>query len=144
MKIDIPKEIIECWGSYKHKFNPPKKNSWDADLRILGSVLYWTIPEEVIWLYSTNNSEDGYDGSQTQIGVTKEGKVVWGFFSHCSCYDYESYEGEFKELSEDNLVHTEKYYHMENVNTDVLIILKDRLKQISEIGLKDNEEEKGK
>ena len=144
MELKIPKKIVEYWSSYKHKFNPKGKYEWNPTSEILGNVLHWTLPEEVLWLYATNNSE-GYDGSQTQIGVTKEGKVVWGYFSHCSCYGYEDYKGEFKELNEDNLIHTEKYYEMENIEKEVLVILKDRLKQISKIGLKDNlKSEEGK
>jgi hypothetical protein len=144
MEIIIPKKIIECWSSYKNKFNKKSKNTWESSSDILVNNLYWVVPEEVIWLYATNNEEDYDDCSQTQIGVTKEGKIVWGFFSHCSCYGYEDYKGDFEELKEDNLIHTEKYYEMENVDKNVLKLLKDRLNEISKIGLKDIKEVKAK
>lgn len=136
MKIKVSKEIMDYWDCYKSKFNPKGRCT---ESNILGHVLHWTIPKEVLWLYATNNEED-YEGSQTQIGIKKDGTVVWGFFSHCSCYGYEEYEGEFEELKEDNLIHTEKYYEMKNVDKEILKILKERLKQISKIGLKEDGE----
>jgi len=78
-------------------------------------------------LYSTSRTED-YEGSQTQIGIDKEGKLMWGYFSHCSCYGYEDYNGDYKEF-EDN-EDTFKMYEMNEVPKEILIILKGRIKEI--------------
>ena len=54
---------------------------------------HWNVPSDVLWLDYTSN-EEGYDGSQTQIGIKQDGTIVWGYFSHCSCYGYEDYRGQ--------------------------------------------------
>lgn len=136
MKLKIPEKITDYWGSYKHKFNPTPKNYYDENIFPIIGKLWWVIPEEVLWLYATYN-EEGYDGSQTQFGIKKDGTIVWGFFSHCSCYGYEDYKGEFTELAEENMIHTKKTYELENVDFEVLEIIKKRIKDISKVGLKE-------
>lgn len=41
----------------------------------------------------TNNVE-GYEGSQTQLGICKDGTIRWEYQSHCSCNSYEDSEGD--------------------------------------------------
>ena len=137
MKIKISKKISEYFSSYKSKFNRKNKYDWasEVDEPVIGQI-WWTVPDEVLWLYATNNSE-GYEGSQTQIGIKKDGTLVWGYFSHCSCYNYSSYKGEVKELTEDNLIHTQKYYELEKIDIGAMDLIKKRIKQINKIGLKD-------
>jgi len=136
MKIKIPKKITDYWESYKNKFNKVG-DTYDDKLNPQPiNKLWWIVPEEVLWLYTTNNGE-GYEGSQTQFGIKKDGTIVWGFFSHCSCYGYEDYRGEITELTDENEIHTRKTYELENVDENVLYVLKQRLKEISKIGLKD-------
>jgi hypothetical protein len=136
MIIKIPKSIQEYFSSYKNKFNKNEKDSnYDYTQNVIGK-LFWICPDNVLWLYSTDNKED-YEGHQTQIGITREGKVVWGFFSHCSCYGYEDYKREFEELKEENDIHTEKVYELKDVDKDILKIINYRIKQIVKIGLKD-------
>ena len=136
MKIKIPKKITDYWESYKNKFNKVG-DTYDDKLNPQPiNKLWWIVPEEVLWLYTTNNGE-GYEGSQTQFGIKKDGTIVWGFFSHCSCYGYEDYRGEITELTDENEIHTRKTYELENVDENVLYVLKQGLKEISKIGLKD-------
>lgn len=43
---------------------------------------------EVIWLLSREDGTAGsYETSQERFGITKEGKIIWGFSSGCSCWD---------------------------------------------------------
>jgi len=136
MKIDISNELKSFWSSYKHKYNSEVNvYSLEQNLPIVGR-LYWIIPDDVIWLYATNNEED-YEGSQTQIGIKKDGTIVWGYFSHCSCYGYEDYKGEIEELTEENLIHTQKTYELENVDNNILNIIKSRIEEMIQRGLKD-------
>ena len=141
MKIDIPKEIQDYFSSYKNKYNHKNKNSWEDSISLIVGKLWWTVPDEVLWLYSTNN-EEGYEGSQTQFGIKKDGTVVWGYFSHCSCYGYEDYKGEITELNDENEIHTRKTYELKEVDQNLLIIIENKLKQISKLGLKDITEDK--
>ena len=48
---------------------------------------HWNNPN-LIWLLTTNN-EEGWEGSQTQIGMTRDARLVWEYQSHCSCDSYE-------------------------------------------------------
>lgn len=137
MKISLPKNIQTHFKAYKNKYNETSDTIGNScEDKILGH-LWWTIPEEVLWLYATQDGEDSYDGSETQVGVKKDGTVVWGYFSHCSCYGYEGYAGDYKELSEENLVHTQKIYELTKVDSEVLSLIKERLKLISKQGLVD-------
>lgn len=137
MKIKIPKKITNYWSSYKEKFNTYGYNWQDKINSTPIGKLWWIVPKDVLWLYSTQN-EECYEGSQTQFGVKKDGTIVWGYFSHCSCYGYEDYEGEVNELNDENEIHTRKTYELNNVDSGVLLVMKQRLKEISKIGLKDD------
>lgn len=142
MKLKIPKKIQDYFSSFKHKFNTKSVSEYssEVDVSIIGH-LYWTIPENVLWLYATNN-EEGYDGSQTQFGIKQDGTIVWGYFSHCSCYGYEDYNGEISYLKDENDIHTRKTYELENVDDRVVEIMKERLKEINKIGIKDTNTQK--
>ncbi len=131
MKIKINKKIIESWEMYINGFNRPR----DSKENLIIGNLWWTIPDDILWLYATQNDE-GYDGSQTQFGVRKDGTIVWAYFSHCSCYGYEDYKGEVNELSDKNEIHTQKTYELKEVDSGVLAIMKQRLTEISKFGLK--------
>lgn len=126
MRLKLPKKLTECFSSYKYKFNL-------SGLSALGKM-WWQKPDDVIWLYSTDN-EEGYEGSQTQFGILKDGTVVWGFFSHCSCFGYEAYDGKHKEFNGTDEDY--KQYELEKVPKDVLDILKQKIKDMIRIGIKE-------
>lgn len=53
--------------------------------------------KDLVWVYLTSNEEDNeedYEGSQTQLGVTRDGRVLYEFQSHCSCNGYENSHGD--------------------------------------------------
>ena len=128
MKLKITKKFKDNFEKIKLKYNGDiSKGYFEWGNIKLPIKLTWGIPQEVIWLYSTSRTED-YEGSQTQIGIDKEGKLMWGYFSHCSCYGYEDYNGDYKEF-EDN-EDTFKMYEMNEVPKEILIILKGRIKEI--------------
>ena len=136
IKIKISKKISENFEAYVNKFNRINPNSYSSDCEneFVGK-LEWTNPNDVLWLYCTEN-EEGYEGNQTQIGVQKDGTIVWSYYSHCSCYGYENFDGEFKPYEETD-DHTQKNFKMEGVEPNILKIIKERLKRISKRGLKD-------
>jgi len=90
--------------------------------------LYWTNPSNVLWLWSTDNQE-GYEGSQTQIGINKKGKFVWGYFSHCSCFGYEDYTGETNSFPPKDF----KSYEFESIDKDINVILDHRLNLVAKV-----------
>jgi hypothetical protein len=43
---------------------------------------------QVIWLLDQEDGTAGsYETSQERIGMTRKGKIIWGFSSGCSCWD---------------------------------------------------------
>lgn len=73
------------------------KISWEEKIvRFIDNVAkipedFWIQSEkgnEVVWLMSREDGTAGsYETSQERFGITKEGKVIWGFSSGCSCWD---------------------------------------------------------
>lgn len=46
------------------------------------------IKRDTIWLVSRDDGTAGdYETSQERFGVTKDGKIIWGFSSGCSCWN---------------------------------------------------------
>ena len=130
MKIKLTKKFVSYFEKYKAIYNHPEKDCYDLSnkpIPIVGTLI-WNKPIDVLWLYATGNEED-YEGSQTQIGIKKDGTVVWGYFSHCSCYGYENYEGDYKEFEDKE--DTFKMYEMEGVDKAILAIIQARIKEIA-------------
>lgn len=45
-------------------------------------------PRDTLWLLSREDGTAGsYETSQERFGITKDGKIIWGFSSGCSCWD---------------------------------------------------------
>jgi len=128
MKIKLSKKFVANFEKYKLEFNQFGKDIYDIKEKSIVGKLTWNKPVEILWLYSTSREED-YEGSQTQIGIKKDGTIVWGFFSHCSCYGYEDYEGDYKEFEDKE--ETFKSYEMEEVDKNILDIIKARIKEMS-------------
>lgn len=81
-------KAVNNWENIKKKHFPfEKKGDYSAEFDSSIGHIHWNNPN-VIWVLSTMN-EEGYEGSQTQIGLTKDGKLVWEYQSHCSCNSYE-------------------------------------------------------
>lgn len=131
MKLELTKEKLkylqENFESIKNKYNNgPSENGYPEADTPFGHIWFYK-PDNVLWLYYTENTED-YEGSQTQIGIKSDGTIVWGYFSHCSCYGYEDYNGEVQEFvgNPDSF----KMYEMEGVESDVLKRLNDNFNKI--------------
>lgn len=79
-------EVVKNWDSIKTK-QVIKKEDYGSGFESPIGNIYWDNPK-LIFVLVTNNQED-YEGSQTQIGITKERKLRWEYQSHCSCNGYE-------------------------------------------------------
>ena len=42
--------------------------------------LWRNTPDDVLWLSASQHSEEIYRGSQSQMGIKKDGAVVWGYY----------------------------------------------------------------
>lgn len=104
--------IAKDWERFKKiQENPKFQGDGPNEL----GIRVWWENSEMVWVFSTNN-EEGYEGSQTMLGVTKEGKVYWSYQSHCSCngYEAESDLTNSKQFTEP----TEKIYELQTVPED--------------------------
>lgn len=128
MKFALPPVISECFDAYRNKFNARSK--YDGNNLVVGRL--WWKTEKVLWLYATSN-EESYEGSQTQIGILKDGTVVWGYQSHCSCNGYE----DDKKFNPYDPSLSEKTYELEKVDPSLFLIIQERIDLIKASGLKD-------
>lgn len=78
-------KLVKRWDEIKLK-EKIKSKDWGSNFTSPIGNLFWDNPA-VIWVFVTHNPED-YEGSQTQIGITKDGKIMWEYQSHCSCDGY--------------------------------------------------------
>lgn len=129
MKLEVNNQMRKEWDNLKSRFNdfPQNKDNYNIKSELKWKF-WWTNPQEVLWLWATDNEED-YEGSQTQFGVTKDGTVVWAFFSHNSCFYYDEYEGNSKKFDK----HDFKSYELEEVPKNILIKLKKRIELVKNI-----------
>ena len=81
-------EVVKNWDKIQMKFFVGKRENEYDELKTPIGEIYWD-NLNLIWVLTTSNGED-YDGSQTQIGINKEGKLKWEYQSHCSCDGYET------------------------------------------------------
>lgn len=89
---------------------------------MIGS-LYWDNPN-CLWILATSN-EEGYEGNQTQLGLTKERKIVWEYQSHCSCNEYENSSDPLEEFDFEK-----KSYELNEIPIDWEKIVCENLKKI--------------
>lgn len=86
------KKAVKNWEALRKDFSKPTSSSYVADTESKIGILHWDNPN-LLWVLITNNDE-GYEGSQTQIGLAKDGRLMWEYQSHCSCNGYEHSSGE--------------------------------------------------
>ena len=95
LQLDTEKLIakaVKNWDKLK-RLGVPKKESY-SNYTITETPIgttHWDNPN-LLWLYITSSEEGYYEGSQSQIGLTKDGKLVYQFQSHCSYNSYEDNE----------------------------------------------------
>lgn len=88
MKEEIEKlikRVCKKWDFYKSKEEKSKESYSDyTEVKTLnGYTTAWENPN-LLWLL-VNIDGGGYDGYGTQIGLTKDGRIMWEYQSHCSC-----------------------------------------------------------
>ncbi len=88
MKEEIEKlikKVCKKWDFYKSK-EIPTKDSWSEYTQtktLNGYTSAWDNPS-ILWLM-VNVDGSGYEESGNQVGITKDGRIVWEYQSHCSC-----------------------------------------------------------
>lgn len=87
------KKLVRNWERVRAYFSQlPKKEDWLNDRESVIGHLWWDNPD-LVWVLITDK-EESYEGSQAQIGITKDGRIMWEYQSHCSCNSYEDSTGE--------------------------------------------------
>lgn len=77
------KKVCKNWDKYKAK--EVKDGGYGStEVKTLnGTTTSWD-NENLLWLM-VNIDGGGYEESGNQVGLTKDGKIVWEYQSHCSC-----------------------------------------------------------
>lgn len=79
-------KVVKNWDSIRSNFMVSKDDYGSGGTTKIGEI-WWDNPK-LIWILVTKK-EENYEGSQSQVGIAKDGKLYWEFQSHCSCDDYE-------------------------------------------------------
>ena len=106
-------KLVKNWDKVRASYITKKEEYGSGRESKIGS-LWWDNPN-VIFVLVTGNEEE-YEGSQTQIGVTKDGKLKWEYQSHCSCNDYEDSDGIGEDFPPADM--TKKIYELNDVPLD--------------------------
>lgn len=83
---ELIKKVCEKWDFYKSKEVGSKEYdtaSYTNIKTLNGYDTAWDNPN-LLWLM-VEISDGSYDGSGTQVGLTKDGRIMWEYQSHCSC-----------------------------------------------------------
>lgn len=94
MKQEIEKlikKVCKKWDFYKSKEVIVTDNAgsdWgSSEVKTLnGYTTSWN-NKNLIWLM-VNVDGSGYDESGNQVGLSRDGKIVWEYQSHCSCNSF--------------------------------------------------------
>ena len=72
----------------------------------------------LLWILVTgDDNEDSYSGSTTQVGLSKDGRILWEYQSHCSCDGYENSDS-LPDNDFPNDMLTKKSYELEMLPED--------------------------
>lgn len=119
-------ELLLRWEEVKNSYIL-KKDEYGSEREMKIGEIWWDNPN-VIWVLVTGNDE-GYEGSQTQVGLTKDGRLLWEYQSHCSCNYYEDsseIEAEFLTAIQD----TKKSYELGSIPLDWETKIAENIKQL--------------
>jgi len=93
-------KLVKNWDAIRASFIISKEDYGSQAETKIGRI-WWDNPK-LIWILSTKKEED-YEGSQSQVGVAKDGTLRWEYQSHCSCDDYEDTSELPAQFTEDSL-----------------------------------------
>lgn len=85
----LKKKVCKKWDFYKSKEQIIETgNDWGgSEVKTLnGYTTSWNNPN-LLWLL-VNVDGSGYEESGNQVGINKDGKIVWEYQSHCSCNSF--------------------------------------------------------
>ncbi len=124
MKVDTPVDFDLIFQELREKYNKVCEANYEKGTNPIIGELAWNAPENVLWL-KADIREDSYEGEADQFGIKIDGTIVWGYFSHCSCYYYEDYDGTYESIA--------KYYKQYKIESPKLKVeLQDILNNIVE------------
>lgn len=130
---ELIKRVCERWDFYKSKESSEKGEYSDNSRTktLNGYTTAWNNPN-LLWLL-VDIEEGGYEGSGSQVGLTKDGKLKWEYQSHCSCDDFADTngygDGELALDAKDEV----KSYELSKLPTEWQKIVKVNLEEILKI-----------
>lgn len=94
------KKVVRKFDKIRAGFVTKKEEYGSESDSLIGHI--WWDNHELVWIFATDK-EEGYEGSQSQVGVDCDGKLRWEYQSHCSCNSYEDTNGLPAQFTQDTL-----------------------------------------
>lgn len=121
-------KLVENWDFIKEK-QVAKKPKYGSECEtVIGGKLWWNNPNLIFVLVT--DQEEGYEGSQAQIGISKDGKIRWEYQSHCSCNGYENSEDKGEEFLPEL---SKKSYELNSIPLDWETQIQENIKKLLEL-----------
>lgn len=117
-------KLVANWDKVKQK-QVLKKEDYGSERETVIGKLWWDNPDLIFVLVT--DQEEGYDSSQAQIGITRDGKIRWEYQSHCSCNSYEDSTGEQEDFLSEL---TKKSYELNGIPLDWEKQIVDNIKKL--------------
>lgn len=118
MNKDLEKLAIKIGKNFDQAkaTEKPDNNSYSGTSlkTVFGDIMSWNNPNLVWILCSVTGG--GYEESGSQLGITRSGKIVFEYQSHCSCNSFEDSHGQ----GDGDLFHelTKKTYEVSSLPKD--------------------------
>lgn len=128
---NLIKKVCEKWDFYKSKEvgeKPYESSDYTAVTTLNGYTTAWDNPN-ILWLL-VNVEGSGYEEYGNQVGLTKDGKIVWEYQSHCSCNGFGDSAGHGDGELCLGCEEKPKRYELNNLPKDWEKIIKVNLEQI--------------
>jgi len=93
-------KVVKNWNKIRNNFIVEKAEYGAGGKTKIGEI-WWDNPN-LIWIF-VSDKDEGYEGSQSQVGITKDGVLRWEYQSHCSCNSYEDSADLPEQFTQDTL-----------------------------------------
>jgi len=108
-------KVVKKWDAARALFTAaPKPHEYSVARETPIGTIEWDNPN-VVWLLVAIDSSS-YEGSGSQIGLTKDGRLVWEY--HCSCDDFEDSDHALSSDFLQDIKDTKKSFELNSVPLD--------------------------
>jgi hypothetical protein len=123
---ELIKKAVARWDDLmKIQLGAKKEDSWSSLITVpVVGTLDWNNPK-LLFVFAVSQ-DGGYEGSATQIGITKDGRLMYEYQSHCSCNSFEDTSNEGSPIPQD----TTKTYELTMLPLDWEYKIQDNIEKM--------------